>query len=119
MSCYLHAVGRNGKEPAVIRLRLENRGEHLSVVITDGSLLDAWGDVCVAESLANLKVPNALALDTELLFFVQGAQYAAEWNGLGIHETLGLLAAAMIGDGPPVRLGGRTLTPIEAFKKPR
>lgn len=117
LSCYLHAVGRNGNEPAAVGLRLEDKGDHLSVVITSGSLLDAWGDVCVAESLAKLEVPQALALDTEFLFFVQGGQYVAEWTGAGIHRELGLLAAAMLGDGPPVRLGGRTLTPIDAFEK--
>lgn len=117
ISCYLHAVGRNGDEPAVVGLRLEDKGDHLSVVITGGSLLDAWGDVCVAESLAKLEVPQALALDTEFLFFVQGAQYAAEWTGAGIHRELGLLAAELLGDGPPARLGGRTLTPINAFEE--
>lgn len=117
LSCYLHAVGRNGNEPAVVALRLEDKGDHLSVVITSGSLLDAWGDVCLAESLAKLDVPQALALDTELLFFVQGAQYAAEWNGSGIHAELGILAAALLGDGPPARLGGRNLPPISAFDK--
>lgn len=117
LSCYLHAVGRNGNEPAVVGVRLEDKGDHLSVVITGGSLLDAWGDVCVAESLAKLDVPQALALDTEFLFFVQGAQYAAEWNGSGIHAELGLLAAAMLGDGPPTRLGGRSMPPINAFAR--
>lgn len=117
LSCYLHAIGRNGNEPAMVGLRLEDKGDHLSVVITSGSLLDGWGDVCVAESLAKLDVPEALALDTEFLFFVQGAQYAAEWSGAGIHAELGLLAAAMLGDGPPARTGGRTLPPINAFDK--
>lgn len=113
--CYLHAVGRNGNEPAVVGVRLEDKGDHLSVVITGGSLLDAWGDVCVAESLAKLEVPQALSLDTEFLFFVQGAQYAAEWSGAGVHAELGVLAGAMVGDGPPTRLGGRNLAPITAF----
>lgn len=117
LSCYLHAIGRNGNAPAVVGLRLEDKGDHVSVVITSGSMLDGWGDVCVAESLAKLDVPNALALDTEFLFFVQGAQYAAEWNGKGIHAELGLVAAGMIGDRPPPREGARTLPPIHVFDK--
>jgi len=117
LSCYLDAIARQGSVPAFVSVRLEDKEDYVSVALTDGSLLDGYGDVCLAERLSKLDAPQGTDLEVELVFFVQGARYAQEWDGHGLGHEIELLAGAMIGNGPPKRRGGRSLPPIDAFAK--
>lgn len=116
LTCYLEAVAREGNIPTSVSLRLEESSNQLRATIEGGGLLDAWGDVCLADVLATAEVPTGVAVDTELVFFVQGERFMKEWDGASVRDELDLAAEAMLQRGPPERIGGRrSLPPIDEF----